>query len=212
MEHYIGIDLGSEVSAVSIQRQNGKVVVDGALVPTEAKALVSIVKSVARPRVVTFEECTQASWIYSVLESVADKILVCDPTQNRHLSGEKKTDKNDAYNLAERLRAGVLKPVWHGGDQVQGLKELSKCYNALCKDATRLKLRINHIFRSRGIKCSKNYTDNKLKIALPKLPLKEQQARVRLLAETLIEVEQRKDRAEAAFTKRRCQLTMETPS
>jgi hypothetical protein len=56
-----------------------------------------------------------------------------------------KSDKIDARKLAELLRAGMLKPVYHGQRSSHRLKELSHCYLTLVHDGTRVINRIKAI-------------------------------------------------------------------
>jgi len=99
MMNIIAIDVASEVSSVCILSRSGKVQFEDR-VPTKISALKRVLKEVARPRQVVFEEGTQASWLWSELQGVCDDVFVCDPRQNRNLSGQFKSDRNDARNLA----------------------------------------------------------------------------------------------------------------
>src|SRR5262249_20540127 len=60
----------------------------------------------------------------------------------------------DARRLAELLRAGMLKPVYHGHRNSHRLKELSRSYLTLVHDGTRVMNRIKAIYRSQGIRCA----------------------------------------------------------
>ena len=62
-----------------------------------------------------------------------------------------KSDRIDADDLSERLRAGTLRPVFHGSPDVLVLKELVGSYLNLVEDATRVMLRIKALFRGRAI-------------------------------------------------------------
>ncbi len=197
MRHYIGIDLSKEVSAISVKKEDGTTLIDGMLIRTEADTIKAFIEGIPRPREVTFEENVQAAWIHSILEPICDHVLVCNPLKNRQLSGEKKSDKKDAHNLCERLRAGLLVPVWHGGENIQKLRELAKAYITLTKDSTRYILRVDSIFRSRGLKRSSELLHPETRDAkLLELPLKEQQGRARLYLETLDLVTKNRERAE----------------
>ena len=126
--------------------------------------------------------------------------LKCDSfnefKKNYHLSGDNKSDKMDAYNLCDRLRSGVLKRVWHGGDRVESLRQLAHSYQELTKDSTRLKLRLKALFRSRGIQVSDELYDSKmLGELIAKLPIAEQRTRALHLADLLERVTQRREQA-----------------
>ncbi len=196
MKNYIAFDIASEVSVVCVMNESGKIVMPSTPVPTNTESLKQVVKGFRHPRIVTFEECSQAAWLYSVLSPVADDVLVCDPKKNYHLSGDNKSDKMDAYNLCDRLRSGVLKRVWHGGDRVESLRQLAHSYQELTKDSTRLKLRLKALFRSRGIQVSDELYDSKMQGELiAKLPIAEQRTRALHLADLLERVTQRREQA-----------------
>ena len=138
MMNIIAIDVASEVSSVCVLSANGRVRLEEGVV-TRIPALKKVIKQVPRPRQVVFEEGTQASWLWSELSKFCDDVLVCDPRQNRHLSGQFKSDKNDAKNLAKRAQANLLKRVWHGGQELQALRESVRMYQCLTQESTRLK-------------------------------------------------------------------------
>ena len=81
------------------------------IVATEAAAMIRLMQAVSGTLHVTFEETTQAAWLYNVLRAWANEVIVCDPRRNKLLEEGSKADKPDARKLAELLRAGLLKPV-----------------------------------------------------------------------------------------------------
>jgi len=88
-----------------------------------------------------------------VLKSGVDKIVVCDPRKNALLKAGNKNDRIDARKLAELLRGGQLKQVYHGNQGVRTLKELAHSYLVLTKDVTRVMNRIKAVYRSVAIHC-----------------------------------------------------------
>ncbi|MGZ5446190.1 MAG: transposase [Thermoanaerobaculia bacterium] len=118
--------------------------------PTEATAVLRVVKG-AGPRVhVAFQEGTQAQWLHDLIVPHAERVVVCI------LRGERKSgnknDRMDVDELSKRLRGGNLRGVFHGTPSVLNLKELVRSYNNLVEDATRVMQRIKALFRARGIK------------------------------------------------------------
>src|SRR5262249_45474740 len=63
-----------------------------------------------------------------------------------------KADKPDARKLAELLRAGLLRPVYHGHEATRQLKELVRGYETLSVDTQRMMVRIKSIYRAHGIR------------------------------------------------------------
>lgn len=62
-----------------------------------------------------------------------------------------KGDRRDADALAELLRRGGLRAVYHGSAHRAVLKELTRTYRNLVEDTTRVMLRLKAMFRARGI-------------------------------------------------------------
>ena len=145
---YLALDVHQATVVASLRDENGNVVMR-ATVPTEAKAILRLVKN-AGPRVhVAFEEGTQAQWLHDLLVDHAERVIVCN-VRGRN-EGTNKSDRIDADGLSELLRLGGLKPVFHGAPEILTLKELVRCYTALIQDSTRVMLRIKAIFRARAI-------------------------------------------------------------
>ena len=79
-------------------------------------------------------------------------MIVCDPRLNKLLEDGSKADKVDARKLAELLRAGLLRSVYHGHEATRNLKELVRAYETLSIDTQRTMARIKAIYRARGIR------------------------------------------------------------
>lgn len=145
---YLALDVHQATTVASVREEKGAVVMR-ATVPTEARALLQLVKS-AGPRVhVAFEEGTQAQWLHDLLVPHVEKVVVCN-LRGESSSGNK-NDRLDADALSERLRLGNLKPVFHGTPDVLTLRELVRAYNNLVEDTTRVMQRLKAIFRARAI-------------------------------------------------------------
>jgi transposase len=80
------------------------------------------------------------------------EVIVCDPRRNKLLGEGSKADKPDARKLAELLRAGLLRPVYHGHEATRELKELVRGYETLSADVQRMMVRIKAIYRAHGIR------------------------------------------------------------
>jgi Transposase len=87
---------------------------------------------------VTVEEGTWAAWLYDLLKPHVHKLVVCDPRRNALLKEGSKSDKVDARKLAELLRGGYLRPVYHGENGLRSLRELARSYSTIGKDMTRV--------------------------------------------------------------------------
>ena len=150
-DKYMGIDLHQATSVVVVLDSEGKQVLE-TIVATEAPAMIRLFQSLSGPLHVTFEETTQAAWLYEVTRAHVADVIVCDPRRNKLLSEGSKADKPDARKLAELLRAGMLRSVYHGHEGTRTLKELVRAYETLSTDCTRIMVRIKALYRGRGIR------------------------------------------------------------
>src|SRR5215472_528981 len=114
--------------------------------------MIRLLESLSGPLHVTFEETTQAEWLYEVIRRHVAEVVVCDPRRNKLLSEGSKGDKVDARKLAELLRVGMLRPVYHGQEGTRKLKQLAAGYQTICSDMQRTMARIKAIYRGRGIR------------------------------------------------------------
>src|SRR5712664_4899446 len=134
---YIGLDVHKETISIAVLNSSGKLVME-TILETKASMLVQFVQGLRGNLHVTFEEGTWAAWLYDLLRPHVTKIVVCDPRRNALLKEGNKGDQVDARKLAELLRAGLLRPVYHGENGLRTLKELSRSYLTISKDLTRV--------------------------------------------------------------------------
>jgi transposase len=145
------MDVHQATTVVMVLNAEGKMILE-TIVATEAAAILRLLQGLSGPLRVTFEETTQAAWLYEVVRASVTEVIVCDPRRNRLLSEGSKGDKPDARKLAELLRAGLLRSVYHGHDGTRMLKELVRGYETLSIDTERTMVRIKALFRARGIR------------------------------------------------------------
>src|SRR5205085_1461419 len=124
-DKYIGMDVHQATTVVVVLDGEGKLVFD-TIVATEAATIIRLLQNLSGsgPLHVTFEEGTQAAWLYEVIRHFVAEVVVCDPRRNTLLVEGSKADKPDARKLAKLLRAGLLRSVYHGRNGTQKLKEL----------------------------------------------------------------------------------------
>lgn len=148
--NYIGMDVHSATISIAVLDDAGKLMMEATLA-TEASAVVNFIGGLQGKLQVTFEEGIQAAWLYELLRPRVSQVLVCNPRQLPRHKGERKSDRLDARQLAEWLRLGSLKPVYHGSGGLGALRELMRSYLALVKDTTRVMNQLKAIYRGRGI-------------------------------------------------------------
>ena len=109
---YEGMDVHKSSIVIAILNEEGKQVMES-IVETKAQTILDFIKALRGTNWVTFEEGTQAGWLYDLLLPHVAKLIVCDPRKNKLLLSGNKADKVDAHKLAQLLRAplAVLPPI-----------------------------------------------------------------------------------------------------
>jgi len=123
------------------------------VIETGAERVRGLLKQLRGKVYVTFEEGTQANWLHDIVRPLVTEVVVCDPRHNKLMQSGNKSDRVDAQKLAELLRLGSLKAVYHGDNGVRMLKELVRTYDCLVSDTTRVMNRLKALYRGRAIAC-----------------------------------------------------------
>jgi len=150
---YIGLDVHKEAISIAVLNGAGKLVLES-IVETKASTLLDFLHGLRGELHVTLEEGTWAAWLYDVLKPHVQEILVCNPRRNALLKEGSKSDKVDARKLAELLRAGLLRAVYHGENGLRTLRELARSHEVISKDLKRVMNRTKALYRSWGIPCT----------------------------------------------------------
>jgi transposase len=146
---YVALDVHQATTVASVREESGRVIARSIL-PTEEGTILEFLKGMRGAIQVAFEEGTQAQWLYDLLVPVVDRVLVCD-RRGKSRQGNK-GDQVDADELSELLRRGALRAVYHGSPHRSTLRELTRTYQNVVEDATRVMLRLKALFRARGMK------------------------------------------------------------
>ena len=150
--YYVGMDVHRASIVIVVLNGAGKIVMQS-VIETGAERVRGFLKQLRGKVYVTFEEGTQANWLHDVVRPLVTEVVVCDPRHNKLLQSGNKNDRVDAEKLAELLRNGSLRAVYHGDNGVRTLKELVRTYDCLVSDTTRVMNRLKAIFRGRAIDC-----------------------------------------------------------
>jgi transposase len=179
---YIGMDVHKEAIVIAVLDGSGKLVME-TIVETKASGILQFLHGLRGELHVTWEEGTWAAWLYDLLQPQLPHIVVCNPRRNALLKEGSKSDKVDARKLADLLRTGMLRPVYHGENGLRTLRELARSYQTIGKDLTRVMNRLKALYRGWGIACAGTqvYAPRSREEWLNKLP----QAGVRRRAELL---------------------------
>ena len=110
---YIGMDVHKEAIAIAVMNGEGKLVMES-IIETKASTILQFIQGLRGDLHVTLEEGTWSAWLYDLLKPHVTELVVCDPRKNALLKEGNKSDKIDARKLADLLRGGYLRSVYHG--------------------------------------------------------------------------------------------------
>lgn len=106
-DKYMGMDVHQATTVTCVMDAEGKTVLE-TTVATEAGPLLRLMDGINGPLHVTFEEGTQAAWLYEVVRGYAKEVIVCDPRRNRLLEEGSKGDKPDALETGPTAEGGSI--------------------------------------------------------------------------------------------------------
>ncbi len=150
---YVGLDVHRDTISVAVLNAEGKLVQQSVLA-THASTILDFLHGLRGTLHVTFEEGTHSAWLYDLLVRRVAHLVVCNPRKNALLKAGNKSDAIDARKLAELLRLGYLKPVYHGQNSTAAVKHLGRSYAALTEDTTRIMGRLKALYRGQEIACA----------------------------------------------------------
>src|ERR1700740_2664750 len=150
---YIGMDVHKEAVVIAFLNRSGKLVMES-IVETKASSILQFIHGLRGELHVTWEEGTWAAWLYDLLQPQVAQVLVCDPRRNALLKEGSKSDRVDARKLAESLRTGMLRPVYHGVHGLRTLRELARSYQTISQELNRMMNRLKALYRGWGISCA----------------------------------------------------------
>jgi len=105
-KNYVGLDVHMASTSYWVRDSEGKVIAEG-IVATGGANLLSLIRGIPGEVHLTFEEGTQAAWLYDLLKPYVKALTVCDPRKASQKQ-EDKSDRVDASRLSELLRVGGL--------------------------------------------------------------------------------------------------------
>jgi len=150
---YVAFDVHQATISAAVVDLSGKLITQ-AVFQTELSAIRDFLRGLSGTLHLTFEEGTQAQWLFDLTRPLVSDLVACNPRQNHSMKCGNKSDQKDALQLATLLRAGLLKSVYRNSPQTQTLKHLAHNYDSITQDTTRTVNRLKAIFRSQAIKCA----------------------------------------------------------
>jgi hypothetical protein len=149
--NFIGLDAHSASFTVAVVNGKGKLCWNISRATSE-KNLIEVVAKVEGPRHVVVEESHMAQWVKMTLEPYVDKLVVCDPRHNRWIAEEDFCDdRTSAIKLAQLLRGGYIKEIYHPDDTGAALRSLFLNYYDLNHQISRFKCKLKATFRQTAV-------------------------------------------------------------
>ena len=142
MERYLGLDVHAASCTLAVISEKGRKLRDFP-VETNGHALVEAVRMIPGHKHLVFEEGLQSAWLYETLSPHVDETVVAGVVHSRG----PKSDKRDAYGLAEKLRVGNLDKQVFKARRFTRLRDLSRTHITLVGDVVRAQARIKSLYR-----------------------------------------------------------------
>jgi len=150
MVRYVGLDVHKRVVEACILDANGKVVLRQRF-ELEGPGLRRFAREHLEPGDRVALEATTNCWaVAAVLRGRVAEVVVSNPLATKAIAQAKvKTDKVDAFVLAQLLRCDYLPRVWQPDEATQQLRELASRRSALVGQRTAVRNRIHSVLAMR---------------------------------------------------------------
>lgn len=150
--HFVGIDYHQATIQVCVIDEKGKVIINRSL-PNDPLAVDQAVREYKATTIrAGIEACNGATNFAQELKALGWFIDLAHPGYvARMKQTPDKSDKTDAFVLADLCRVGYLPVVWLPPVDIQVLRELVHHRQGLVKDRTAIKLRIRALLRKHRI-------------------------------------------------------------
>lgn len=113
------------------------------------RQIVEYFAGLPRPHTVAIETVGFYRWLWETLEPIVERLVLADATQARALAGRRlKTDREDAFNIAELLAAGRLPTSYAPPAEVQLLRDLTRHRHGFSRQHARVLCRVKSIMNA----------------------------------------------------------------
>lgn len=113
------------------------------------RQIVDFFSTLPRPHAVAIETVGFYRWLWEMLEPLVDELLLADATQARALAGRRlKTDREDAFHIAELLAAGRLPTSYAPPAEVQMLRDVTRHRHGFSRQHARVLCRVKAIMNA----------------------------------------------------------------
>ena len=144
---FVGIDYHKRYSVYCVVDREGEVLERGRIEHFEPEGFVGLVRRWRGCRVV-FESSMNWHWLYEILEEevAAEDIKLANPYKTRIIAeAQVKTDKVDAFILAQLLRGNLISSVHIGSKENRQRKEVLRQRSFFVRQRTMLRNRIHRL-------------------------------------------------------------------
>jgi len=86
---YVGLDVHQATTSIAVLDSNGKLL-SQSTIQTSAPQIRDFIGGLSGAVHLTFEEGTQAVWLYDLIKPLVAELIVCDPRQNHFLKSATK--------------------------------------------------------------------------------------------------------------------------
>jgi transposase len=150
MVRFVGLDVHKRVVQACVLDESGEVVLRRRFRLTR-ESLVEFAKEELTPEDRVVVEATTNTWaVVGILKCFVAEAVVSNPLRTRAIAEAKvKTDKVDAYILAQLLRLDFLPRVWEPDERTKELRRLTSRRSSLVVDRTAIKNRIHAVLAQR---------------------------------------------------------------
>jgi transposase len=177
LDHHwcVGIDLHKDtLTACTLCRCCGEISFQKIACKCRRK-IIEYFAALPRPHTVAIETVGFYRWLWEALEPVVENLVLADATQARALAGRRlKTDREDAFNIAELLALGRLPTSYAPTMDVQLLRDFTRHRNGFSRQHARVLHRVKSIMNANNRPGSQRMQSDGLirylKAQGPKLP------------------------------------------
>jgi transposase len=150
---YVGLDVHKRVLEACILDAAGKVTARHRFDNLDRQTLAAFARRHLRPTDrVALEASTNTHTVVDLLRPHVAEVVVSNPMQTKAIAAAKiKTDKVDAYVLAQLLRCDFLPQIWMPDEATRRLRELCSRRSALVAQRTAVRNRIHAVLAVRLI-------------------------------------------------------------
>lgn len=113
------------------------------------RQIVEFFSTLRRPHVVAIETVGFYRWLWELLEPLVERLVLADATAVRALAGRRlKTDRDDAFHVAELLAAGRLPTSYAPSLEVQILRDATRHRSSFSRQHARVLCRVKSIMNA----------------------------------------------------------------